>query len=441
MSVPSASLSDAYAAHLQSAGGAIDRALQAVRLDGLVIHAGVPHRAFLDDQDYPYRPNPWFLWLAPLSDAPGSLIVWRPGDKPRLVLVIPDDYWHLPPKPPIDPWVKQFEVEIVPTAGEALARMPAGSPHWAWLGEAAAPEGWETNPEALLRHLEQARCRKTPYEIQCIEAATRRGVAGHRAAERVFRDGGSEFRIHLAFLQASGMTEADVPYAGIVALNEHAATLHYQRRDRELPAQRRSLLIDAGAACRGYASDITRTWDGGTEPVYQALVKALDELQQELCRRTRAGLSWPELHLEAHRGVGTLLQAAGILRVDAQAAVDCGLTAPFLPHGLGHLLGLQVHDVGGFHAAPDAPPIAPPPGHPWLRLTRRLEPGFVVTMEPGIYFIPSLLAPLRAGPLAHHVDWALVDRLQPCGGIRIEDNLVITREGHRNLTREAFAAP
>jgi Xaa-Pro dipeptidase len=135
-----------------------------------------------------------------------------------------------------------------------------------------------------------------------------------------------------------------------------------------------------------------------------------------------------------------VLRDAGVLQdIDAEAAVSTGLTAHFLPHGLGHLLGLQVHDVGGFHPAPGAAPVPAPPGHPSLRLTRELARDFVVTVEPGVYFIPSLLAKLQAGALARHVDWSLVDELRPCGGIRIEDNVLVTADGHRNLTREAFA--
>lgn len=439
---PTASLDEAYTAHLDITGAAIDRALEELRLPGVAIHAGSLHGVFLDDQTYPFKPNPWFLWLAPLADTPDSLILWEPGRTPRLILVVPDDYWHLPPQPPVDPWVKHFALEIVRTPEEALALLPAPERGWAWLGEPAPPGDWShVNPEPLRRCLEQARCRKTDYELLCMQEASRLGVAGHRAAQHAFEAGGSEFAIHMAFLRASSMTDTDLPYASIVGLNEHAATLHYQHRDRQVPAQHRSLLIDAGAGFRGYASDITRTWAAPAMSLFGSLVDGMDRMQQGLCAQVRTGVPWPALHMAAHRGVARLLRAAGVLRVGEDEALESGLTRAFLPHGLGHLLGLQVHDVGGFHETADAPPLPPPEGHRWLRLTRRLEPGFVVTVEPGLYFIPMLLAPLRAGPLAGSVDWQLVDQLAPCGGIRIEDNVVVTAAGPpRNLTREAFAA-
>ena len=107
-----------------------------------------------------------------------------------------------------------------------------------------------------------------------------------------------------------------------------------------------------------------------------------------------------------------------------------GVTRAFFPHGIGHFLGVQVHDVAG-------KPVPSPADAPFLRLMRTLEPGMVVTIEPGLYFIPSLLEPLLSGPLERHINRPLLDELQGCGGIRIEDNVVVTDSGCRNLTRES----
>jgi Xaa-Pro dipeptidase len=199
-----------------------------------------------------------------------------------------------------------------------------------------------------------------------------------------------------------------------------------------------SLLIDAGASCRGYGSDITRTW-AAAPGIFATLVEGMHALQRQLCEAVAPGVDWRDLHLQAHRRVAALLGEAGVLRMPADEAVDRGISSAFLPHGLGHLLGIQVHDVAGFHASADSEPIPRPPGHPALRLTRRLEAGMVVTVEPGLYFIPKLLAPLRAGPHAAAVNWTLVDTLATCGGIRIEDDVLVTASGHDNLTRTAFA--
>ena len=112
-----------------------------------------------------------------------------------------------------------------------------------------------------------------------------------------------------------------------------------------------------------------------------------------------------------------------------------------MPHGVGHHIGLQVHDVGGQQAGPKGGKVPPDQEIPYLRTTRVLEPGHVVTIEPGLYFIPILLDPLRAGDEGQAVDWELVDRLIPCGGIRIEDNVVCTADGPRDLSRGHLPGP
>ena len=122
----------------------------------------------------------------------------------------------------------------------------------------------------------------------------------------------------------------------------------------------------------------------------------MDSLEQALCAMVKPGVHYPEIHLAAHRLIGELLAAQGIIRCSAEAAVETGLTSVFFPHGIGHLLGLQVHDIGGHQTAAAGGRTPPPASHPFLRLTRTLEPGTVVTIEPGLYFIDLLLAKARA---------------------------------------------
>jgi Xaa-Pro dipeptidase len=160
-----------------------------------------------------------------------------------------------------------------------------------------------------------------------------------------------------------------------------------------------------------------------------------------MCAQVRAGFDYRQLHLDAHLALAGVLRGHGVLRCSAEAAVETGVSSAFFPHGIGHGIGLQVHDVGGFAASDRGDATLPKPeGHPFLRLTRRLEPGMVVTIEPGVYFIDMLLDDLRAGPHADAVDWGRVERLRPFGGIRIEDDVVCTDDAPVNLTREAFAS-
>ena len=126
--------------------------------------------------------------------------------------------------------------------------------------------------------------------------------------------------------------------------------------------------------------------------------------------------------------------------MDPGTMLETGVTSTFFPHGLGHPIGLQVHDVAGFMASDAGGTIPKPEGHPFLRMTRTLEPGMVVTIEPGIYFIDMLLAKLKSGPHAAAVNWDAVDHLRKFGGVRIEDEVHCTEGAPENLTREAFAA-
>jgi Xaa-Pro dipeptidase len=428
-----------YPAHLQYVISALQSAMTQAGLDGLVIEAGRVRLAFQDDQAYPFRPNPWYLWPAPAPAAPGSLFLIRNNELPELLLVLPQDYWHIPPQLPTASWTRHIHVVPLPTAAAALQRAMAFQGRTGWLGESPSPRAdWPANPPRLIAQLELARSCKTAYELACLRRASTYGACGHVAAERAFREGRSEFDIHLAFLAATRQNETDLPYGNIVGLNEHAATLHYQLRDTAPPAQHRSLLIDAGATAAGYASDITRTWAAAPGD-FADLIDGMERLQQQLCGEVRSGVDWRELHLRAHYLVAELLKDAAVLETSAAEAVALGISSAFLPHGLGHLLGLQVHDVGGFRSQADGEPIPRPAGHPALRLTRCLAPGMVVTVEPGVYFIDSLLEALRAGPHARQVNWALIDALRPFGGIRIEDNVAVGEGASENLTRAAFA--
>jgi len=125
----------------------------------------------------------------------------------------------------------------------------------------------------------------------------------------------------------------------------------------------------------------------------------------------------------------------GVLRISAEDALERRVSHTFFPHGLGHQLGLQVHDVGGNLRGPRGPRQDPPSAYPHLRNLRELSAGQVVTIEPGVYFIPMLLRALRASPHAEVVDWDVVDVLIPCGGIRIEDDVHVTGDGPEDLSR------
>ena len=246
----------------------------------------------------------------------------------------------------------------------------------------------------------------------------------------------------MAYVRASGQTENELPYPNIVALNENAAVLHYQNLERAAPNPARSFLIDAGAQFNGYASDVTRTYSARDDD-FAAMIVAMDKLQLQLCAQVRAGIDYAHIHLDAHKRIGKVLRDFDVITVSGDEAAASGLTSVFFPHGIGHLLGLQVHDVAGFSITAEGKQKARPTGHPYLRLTRTLEPGFVVTIEPGLYFIDALLNQARTNAHGAQINWQRVEYFKPFGGIRIEDNVACTTESvgePENLTRPSFAA-
>ncbi len=417
-----------------------DLALAACGFDALVIHSGAPITQFLDDQDYPFKPNPHFKAWAPLLQHPHCAIVHRPGSRPKLLFHRPDDYWYSPPELPTESWSESFD--LIPHASLADAQR-----HWKPLDRAALlgprsvfadADPSVINPSQLLSRLHFDRAVKTGYELECLRRASFLGAQGHQAALASFTAGGSEYDTHMRYLEACGQREEEMPYNNIVAYNEHGAVLHYQHLDRRAPERRRSLLLDAGAQFRGYASDITRT-HAAAPGLFADLVEAMERAQLALCEEIRSATDFRDVHLSAHRRIGDVLQAAGLIRLGGQDAVEARLTSVFFPHGIGHLLGLQVHDVGGVQGDPSGRERPRPEGHPYLRMTRMLEPGVVVTVEPGIYFIDSLLKAAAADKRHELIDWSRVDGLRPFGGIRIEDNVVATTGAPENLTRTAFA--
>jgi Xaa-Pro dipeptidase len=439
----SAELHDSFGPHLAVIATRTARALEACGYSALLVHSGSLLTVFEDDRTYPFEAHAPFKVWAPLSDVPDCLVYFEPGHTPTLLFHQPTDFWHKVADLPRAYWTRHFDIRPTPNIAAARTHLPPNLDRLAYIGdEFPGLSEWgvgAVNPRRLMRHLDYGRAAKTSYELACMREANRLGALGHRAAAQAFTAGASEFEIELAFLQACGLREQELPYNPIIALNEGGSVLHYQLLEHQTPPERHSLLIDAGAEFGGYASDITRT-HALRDNDFAQLIGRMDEMQQTLCAGLRAGVDWRDVHLKAHALTGKLLREADITTCNAEEAVATGVTSVFLPHGLGHLLGIEVHDAGGFMESPDGGDIPRPEGHPFLRLTRVLQKGFVVTVEPGIYFIDQLLDAAKADARAGKINWSRIAGLRKFGGIRIEDNVAVTETGSENLTRDAFRA-
>jgi Xaa-Pro dipeptidase len=431
-----------YASHIATIAARHDAALETAGASHAIIFSGNPKLAFLDDYHHPYKANPHFVGWVPLTALPCSYIVYTPGETPTLIYYQPHDYWHVVPGAPDGYWTRHFDIRIVHSTDDIAAHLPADREKCIAIGEfddAALAFGIERiNPSTAINILHFARGVKTEYELAVMRLAAERAAAGHVAAEGAFRDGLAEFDIHRAYCKAVSHTDAELPYGNIVALNQHGAVLHYTDLDREAPAELLSFLIDAGAQVHGYASDITRTYSSGDRR-FQDLIDRMDAMELAIIDKVRAGIDYRDLHVEAHRMLAALLVDVELATGDPDALLETGVTSAFFPHGLGHLLGIQVHDVAGHQADEAGSIVDPPSGHPFLRLTRVLAEDMVLTIEPGLYVIDMLLDNLRGSPAEAHVNWDTVDWLRPFGGIRVEDDVRVLADGQENLTRDAFA--
>lgn len=429
-----------YSEHLADKLQETHAIMQELSITQLLIASGSPILQFRDDLHYPFKANPYFLEWLPLSQPQCYLLIDLYSALPKLFIIKRDgDFWHSPPQALPEAIASQFDTlycqdeKPIRRSLDTDSAVIDSSPASQWTQET------QLNPAKLLSQIDYRRCWKSRWQIENIRRANRLAVKGHRRAEQLFREGASEYQIHMGYLEAVGCLESELPYSNIVCLNEHCAVLHHMQLNKQRLQQNRSLLIDAGASFHGHAADITRT-HAAKPGTFSELLNAMDQLQQEVVDELKPGRPYGDFHINAHHKMARMLRNMDLVRATPNHIITKGMVTPFFPHGLGHLLGVQVHDRGGLLATPDGNILPSPPGHSYLRLTRVFEKNQVVTIEPGIYFIEALLEPWRASSDKHLFNWPLIDELKPYGGIRIEDNVVVGDKGIENITREAFSS-
>lgn len=432
-------LANHYLAHITELNRRVADIVSRENLSGLVIHSGQPHRQFLDDMDYPFKVNPHFKAWLPVLDNPHCWLLVNGRDKPQLIFYRPVDFWHKVADVPDCFWSEHIEIKLLTKADKVADLLPKDIGHWAYIGEhldVAEVLGFKTrNPDAVMSYLHYHRATKTQYELECLRRANEIAVGGHIAAKNAFYNGASEFEIQQAYLIATNQGENEVPYANIVALNRNASILHYTKLEHASPHPRKSFLIDAGANFSGYASDITRTY-AFEKNIFSDLIAAMNKAQLELVAMMKPGVKYVDLHIETHKKIGQIMVDFNIATGDVEHLIEQGITNVFFPHGLGHMLGLQVHDMGGFLHDERGTHIPAPDAHPFLRCTRTLAVNQVLTIEPGIYIIDSLLEGLKQDKRQAQINWDTIDKLRPFGGIRIEDNVIVHADRNENMTRE-----
>ena len=250
-------LDSLYLEHVADLERRFARVLAEQGLDAVVIESGTPlKRSRFDDQYWPLRPCPHFVHWVPLAEADDAIVV-RAGQRAKLVRTASSSFWEKPAPPETRAFEEALDVVTVKDAAE-------GKQHFGGGRVAFVGEGRE-GPADLVKALDALRTAKTPYEVACLAEANRRARAGHDALREAFRGGdASELDLHLLFLRATAQDDSETPYKNIVALGENAATLHhvaYGRAARSREAE--SLLVDAGATCRGYGGGHDADLDEG----------------------------------------------------------------------------------------------------------------------------------------------------------------------------------
>lgn len=370
------------------------------------------------DQTYPFLAHQEYVWLAD-RDTPGAVVAFDPAS--GWTDFVPD----------VTERERLWEGREQ-EAGESLTQLPGwlaarrGRPVvmlGAKLPGLASDAVRTSELRELLLH---ARRPKDALELDRLRKAAAATAAGYAKIQGMLRAGVSEREIQIEleaeFFRAGGDT---VSYESIVASGPRSAILHSLATSRRLGAGE-LLLIDAGAMVRRYACDVTRTYvAGGTfDPFQKDLYAVVLNAERRAIAACRAGTQWRDVHLAAARDMVAGLVELGVMRGSPDSLVERAAHTLFFPHGLGHLVGLGVRDASGRlpGARPDAPGMLNT-----LRTDLPLEPGYTITVEPGIYFVPALLESRERRERFHDaVNWERADALKGFGGIRIEDNVHVT---------------
>ena len=291
---------------------------------------------------------------------------------------------------------------------------------------------------ALIQAVVKMRAKKEPQEIEAIERACEVGYKMHTTAQRLIRPGVTERYIGGQVDGIARSLAQGVSFATI--FSQHGEIMHGSPSDAKLE-DGRLVLCDAGCELDDYCSDHTRTMpvNGLFTQRQLEIYRIVEECHDYVLEVAKPGVRYRDVHFAVCRLMTERLKELGLMKGDTDAAVDAGAHAMFLPHGLGHMMGMDVHDMEGlgqeyvgfdYKTRPNLEQF----GTNCLRMGRELEEGFVVTDEPGIYFIPVLIDDWKAkGHCKEFINFDLLETYKDFGGIRIEDDLLITKDGCRFL--------
>ena len=293
------------------------------------------------------------------------------------------------------------------------------------------PSTLQPSVTSLKSAIESCRVRKSPYEVALIRQANTTTNVAHTAVMRAARTAATERDLEALFINRCFLRDSpNQAYHSIVAAGTAAATLHYVNNRASLK-DKLNLLLDAGAEYRNYASDVTRTFpiNGKFTPHSRQIYDLVLKMQTETIAMLKADVLWEDVHIHAHRVAIAGLLELGILREGTvEEILENRTSTAFFPHGLGHYLGLDTHDVGGHPNYEDKDPM-----FQYLRIRGRIPEDSVVTVEPGIYFCEFIIEPfLKDDKHGRFINRAVLDNYWSVGGVRIEGQPPSSSPSHRH---------
>ncbi|KAF5208539.1 putative uncharacterized peptidase [Clavispora lusitaniae] len=395
------------------------------------------------DQTKPIRQNRYFFYLSG-CEVPGSHVLYN-AETDKLTLFLPNiDYedvmWSGMPLS-IEDALKKFDVDFVKyvdSLEEALQALSSDgftifTTDFNKWNDKFKRFMTEQSPDFFYA-LDEARMIKDDFEIELMKHASAITDKCHLGVMSATPIETNETHIHAEFMyHALRQGSKYQSYDPICCSGPNCSTLHYVKNDDEID-NKRSILIDAGAEWSCYASDVTRCFpiNGDWTKEHLEIYNIVLKMQKATMALIKPGASWDDIHLEAHKVMIREFIELGIFKNYPEEEIfDSNISARFFPHGLGHLLGMDTHDVGGYPNYED-----PDPKLRYLRLRRNLKEGMVLTDEPGVYFSPFLLKEiLEDETKMKYINKDVLDKYWYIGGVRIEDDLLITHDGFENFTK------
>lgn len=422
----------------------------------VLLQGGTDVPLYDTDVGYIFRQESYFMWcFGALEPGCYGAIEVATGSAHLFVPCLPPSYavW-MGPLHSLEDFSKKYEIPNVYYSDEiadalkqlkpsVLLTLKGVNSDSGFTAKEATFDGidqFKVNNEVLFTEIADLRVSKTDQELQVIKYVVGVSSAAHRNVMRMAKPGKTEYQCESEFLHyiynVGGCRH--VSYTCICGSGSNSAILHYGHagapNDRVIQ-EKDTLLFDMGGNYFGYAADITCSFpaSGKFTPDQKLIYEAVLKANRAVYKAAKPGVSWVDMHVLANKTMLQALKEGGLVKGDVDAMVEAGLGATFQPHGLGHLMGLDVHDVGGYLPQNPARPNFPK-GTEKLRTARVLEARMVLTIEPGCYFVNPLLDEALTTPeLAQFLIPEAIKRFRGFGGVRIEDNVVITKDGAVDL--------